>query len=247
MKFADKHVVVTGGGSGVGAKTAQHFRQAGARVTIIGRTEASLEAQQLPYRVCDVTDNDAVQSAFASARESQGPISIAVANAGTAESAPFSRVTPDLVQSQLSVNVIGVINTWRAALDDMKNAGWGRMIAIASTAGLKGYAYVSPYCAAKHAVVGLTRSLALELARTGITVNAICPGFVDTPMLDHSIKNITEKTGLSTEQARESLLSGNPQARFIQSEEVAETALWLCSESARSINGHALSISGGEV
>ena len=155
-------------------------------------------------------------------------------------------MTPEALQAMLSVNLIGVSNAWQAALPDMKVAGWGRMIAIASTAGLKGYPYVAAYCAAKHGVVGLTRALSLELAGTGITVNAICPGFIETPMLERSVANIVEKTGMTEDAAREALYAGNPQKRFIQTDEVAGTALWLCSDAARSVNGHALSLSGGE-
>jgi NAD(P)-dependent dehydrogenase (short-subunit alcohol dehydrogenase family) len=147
----------------------------------------------------------------------------------------------------LAVNLTGVVQCWQAALPDMKAAGWGRLIAVASTAGLKGYPYVTAYCAAKHGVVGLVRSLALELGTSGITANAICSGFIETPLLDRSIRNIIEKTGKSEEQARRSLQAGNPQKRFIQTDEVAGTALWLCSDAARSINGHALSLSGGEI
>jgi 3-hydroxybutyrate dehydrogenase len=160
---------------------------------------------------------------------------------------PFQKMTPEHLQAMLSVNLGGVVNAWQAALPDMKSEGWGRLIAVASTAGLKGYAYVSGYVAAKHAVVGLTRSLALELASTGITANAICPGYIETPMLDRSITNIVEKTGMTEEAARTSLMAGNPQRRFVQPDEVAGTALWLCSDAARSVNGHTLSISGGEI
>ncbi len=247
MKLADRHIVVTGGGTGVGAETARTFSEAGATVTIMGRSEAPLQAQGLPYQLCDVTDAGAVAEAFDAARAENGPVTIAVANAGAAESVPFAKMTADQMQRMLAVNLIGVSNVWQAALPDMKSAGSGRMIAIASSAGLKGYPYVAAYCAAKHGVVGLTRALSLELASTGITVNAICPGFVESPMLERSVANIVQKTGMTEEQARASLCSGNPQKRFIQTDEVAGTALWLCSDAARSVNGHALSVSGGEI
>lgn len=241
------HVVVTGGGTGVGADTAQQMAAAGYTVTIMGRTEATLKAQGLSYQVCDVTDAGSVTAAFDAARAQHGPITVVVANAGAATSVPFAKMTTADLTAMMDVNLIGVFNVWQASLADMKAAGSGRMIAIASTAGLKGYPYVAGYCAAKHGVIGLTRALSFELAKTGITVNAICPGFIETPMLERSITNITEKTGMSAKDAARSLTAGNPQRRFVQTDEVAGAVLWLCSDAARSVNGHTLSLSGGEI
>ena len=247
MTLAGKHIIVTGGGSGVGATIAAELNAKGAKVTIMGRQESRLQKQNLPYQICDVTQASAVADAFEKARADLGPISAVVASAGAAESVPFAKMLPDQLQDMLAVNLIGVANVWQAALADMKTAGWGRLIAVASTAGLKGYPYVSAYCAAKHGVVGLTRAVALELASTDITVNSICPGFTETPLLERSVENIIEKTGMSAEAAYQSLRVGNPQKRFIQTDEVAAMAVWLCSEGARSVTGQALSLSGGEI
>ncbi len=247
MTLNGRHVVVTGGGTGVGADIARTLAEAGAAVTVMGRSEGPLQARNLPYQLCDVTNAGAVAAAFDAARKGHGPVTGVVANAGAVDSVPFARMTAGQLQAMLSANLVGVSNAWQAALPDMKAAGWGRMIAIASTAGLKGYPYVAAYCAAKHGVVGLTRALSLELAPAGITVNAICPGYIETPMLDRSIANIIDKTGMSEDEARASLRSGNPQERFIQTDEVASAALWLCTDAARSVNGHTLSLSGGEI
>lgn len=247
MTLAGRHIVVTGGGSGVGAATARALADAGAQVTIMGRREGPLREQGLPWQICDVTDAAAVAQAFDAARAAQGPVLGVVANAGAAESVPFAKMGPGMLGDMLAVNLIGVANVWQAALPDMKAAGWGRMVAVASTAGLKGYPYVSAYCAAKHGVVGLTRALALELAGAGITVNAICPGFIETPMLDRSIANIIEKTGMTEADARKALVRDNPQRRFIQTDEVAGAAVYLMSDAARSVNGHTLTLSGGEI
>lgn len=251
MSVAGKHVVISGGGSGVGAELAVQFTQAGAKVTILGRRSDALDevAQRcgaLPV-ACDVTDRDGLNAGLAVAGGLNGPIDIAIANAGAAPSMPFEKMSVLDFETSLGVNLTGVFNLWQASLPAMKTQGWGRLVAISSTAGLKGYPYVSGYCAAKHGVIGLTRALAVELARSGITVNAICPGFVETPMLQRSIDTIVDKTGMSPERAAKSLRAGNPQGRFIQPAEVAKAALWLASEGAASVNGTALPISGGEI
>lgn len=251
MTVAGRHVIVTGGGSGVGAALADRFARADAKVTILGRRRAPLEhvASRIGahIEVCDVTDVAAMGEAMIRAVAARGPVEVAVANAGAAESMPFAKMTADDLTAMLSVNLAGTFNLFRAVYPGMKTLGWGRLIAVASTAGLKGYPYVSAYCAAKHGVVGMVRALALELAKTGVTVNAICPGFIDTPLLDRSIAKIVETTGVSAEDASRSLRANNPQGRFIETDEVAGAALWLCSDAARSVNGHALTISGGEI
>lgn len=252
MRLDGTHAVVTGGGTGTGAAIAEALAHAGAKVTVLGRREGPLRevAKQhkfIGWVTCDVTDPAEVRAAFRQARDLNGPVGVVVANAGAADSTPFKKMTAEGFQQMLDVNLKGVFNSFQAGLSDMESAGEGRLIAIASTAGLKGYPYVAGYCAAKHGVVGLIRALAVELGRTGVTANAICPGFIETPMLDRSIANIMDKTGLSAEAAAKSLRKGNPQDRFIQVDEVAGAVLWLCSQAARSVNGHALALSGGEI
>ena len=250
--LSGKHALVTGGGTGLGAAIALALAEAGARVTIAGRRTEPLERTasrhaRLRWVIADVSDAQSVASMFATVVGGHGPADIVIANAGAAMSKPFPKMQPDDLRSILDVNLVGVFQVWQAALQPMLDSGWGRLIAIASTAGLKGYAYVSGYCAAKHGVIGLTRALALELAKTSVTVNAVCPGYTESPMLERSIDTIMRKTGRSRPQAEASLKASNPQGRFIQPEEVAQTVLWLCSAGAASVTGQAIALSGGEV
>ena len=250
--LSGKHALVTGGGTGSGAQIALLMARNGAQVTIAGRRlepliKTAAGQERIYPEQCNVTDEKSVQELFQTSEKARGSFDIVIANAGMARSAPLHKTDFELWQSTLSVNLTGSFLVARAGLQAMLKIGWGRIIFVASTAGLKGYPYVTAYCAAKHGIVGLTRSLALETAKKGITVNAICPGFMETPMLNESIKTITDKTGLSESEARASLVSGNPQGRFIQPDEVASMIMYLCSEHASSINGQALSLSGGEV
>lgn len=245
MTISGKRVLITGGGTGVGADLAAGFAAAGAEVVICGRRAAPLEAVAertgAHALTADVTDEASVRALFADA----GPCDIVIANAGAADSAPFGRTTLDQWNAMLAVNLTGTFLTFREGLAQMP--GWGRLIAVASTAGLKGYGYAAPYAAAKHGTVGLVRSLALELARKPLTVNALCPGFLDTEMTDRSVVNIAARTGKSPEQARATLAANNPQKRLIQPAEVTAAALWLCAPGSEGINGQAIAIAGGEI
>lgn len=249
--LSGKHALVTGGGTGIGAAIALELAQAGANVTITGRRLAVLEALSEKHHlinpaVGDVTDSDSVNTMFARARDLSGPVNIVIANAGAAESASISKTDLALWNQMISVNLTGAFLTMRTGLDGMKKSEWGRMIAIASTAGLKGYTYVSAYCAAKHGVIGLTRSLATELAASKITVNAICPGFTETDLLAETLANISDKTGMSEADARKSLSATNSLGRFIQPQEVAAAVMWLVRPGSDAVTGQAISVSGGE-
>lgn len=246
MSLAGHRALITGGGSGAGADLARGFAAAGAEVVIAGRrldALAAVAAGSPAIRAvqADVTREDEVKRLFAEA----GPCDIVIANAGAADSAPMAKTSLDQWNAMIAVNLTAVFLTLRDGLNQMP--GWGRLIAIASTAGVKGYAKVAPYAAAKHGVIGMTRSLALEIARRPVTVNAICPGFLDTPMTDHSVKVIAEKTGRSLAEARATLEGVNPQGRLIQPSEVTAAALWLCGPGSAGVNGQAITISGGEV
>ena len=246
-----KHALVTGGGTGVGRAVALALAEAGAAVTICGRRQEQLasvahENDRIFAIAADVTDEAAMAALYAEAEKARGPFDIVIANAGMSGSSPAHRTSLADWQNTLNVNLTGSFLTVKRAIAGMSARKSGRIVFVASTAGLKGYAYVAPYVAAKHGVVGLMRALATELVRTGVTVNAVCPGFVETDMLQESVQRIIEKTGRTVEQARASLSATNPQGRFIQPREIAAAVLWLCSDAAGSITGQALSLSGGE-
>jgi NAD(P)-dependent dehydrogenase (short-subunit alcohol dehydrogenase family) len=253
-----RHALVTGATRGIGAAIARRLAADGFRVTLLGRDREALHAVEASLApglhavvVADVTDEAEVHAAFTEARALLGPLSVLVNNAGAAESAPVARTSRALWERMLATNLTGAFLCAQAALPDLRSrrtvGGQGRLVNIASTAGQRGYPYVSAYVAAKHGLVGFTRALALELAAEGVTVNAVCPGFTDTDLLAHSIARIVDRTGRSPEEARAALASHNPQGRLVTPDEVAAAVSWLCSDAAASITGQSLSVSGGEV
>ncbi len=248
--LAGKHALVTGAARGIGAAIAERLIADGAAVTLLGRTQASLTALAerlgpgvIGTVVCDITSSEAVAQAVAQIP----PVQLLINNAGQAESAPVARTSDAQWARMLAVNLTGPFYCGRAVLPGMLSAGWGRIVTVASTASLRGYAYVAAYAAAKHGVLGLTRSLALEVAGKGITVNAVCPGFTETDMLRESVANIMARTGRSEADARASLSAFNPQGRFVSPADVAAAVSWLCGPDAAAMTGLAVPISGGEV
>lgn len=243
-----RHAVVTGGGTGIGRAIAFRLAADGASVTVMGRREGPLveTAAALPggrAQVCDAADEAAVQAAFAAIP----PVSILVNCAGVAGSAPFARMTLAHFRGMLDANLVSAFLCSRAAIPGMVEAGFGRIINIASTAALKGYAYIAAYCAAKHGLIGLTRALAAEFARTGVTINAVCPGYADTEIVTAAVANIQAKTGRTAEQALAELVKHNPQGRLVRPEEVADAVAWLAGENAAAVTGQAIGVAGGEV
>jgi NAD(P)-dependent dehydrogenase (short-subunit alcohol dehydrogenase family) len=249
------HALITGGGSGIGAAIARVLAGEGAAVSIAGRRKAPLDAvaESLPGAtaiVADIVKPADCAAMVATARAAHGPIDIVVANAGMASSAPVAKTDLALWQQTIGVNLTGAFLTVQAALADVAREpidGPRRIVFIASTAGLKGYAYVAAYCAAKHGVIGLMRALSIELASSGVTVNAVCPGYTDTPLLQEAVKKISAKTGRSADLSRSELARDNAHGRLITPDEVAQTVLWLCSSRAGSINGQALAVTGGPI
>jgi NAD(P)-dependent dehydrogenase (short-subunit alcohol dehydrogenase family) len=251
MAIPFRHALVTGGGTGIGRAIAIALAEAGVEVTICGRRVEALEevataSPRIHAIAADVTDEDSVAALYRQATEARGDFDIVIANAGMAASAPAHKTSLDLWQQILDVNLTGVFLTVRPALESMRRAGRGRILFIASVAGLKGAPYISAYVASKHGVVGLARALAAEFASTTITVNAVCPGYVETPMLERTVANIVEKTGRDEAAARAAVAGDNPQGRIIEADEVADTVMWLCGEGARSVTGQAIALSGGE-
>jgi len=249
--LAGKHALVTGGGRGIGVAIARQLAAHGARVTITGRNEKDLARAAVElgaaFAAGDVSDQEQVARAFARAKEQSGRVDILVNNAGQAVSAPFLKTDAELWRRMMSVNLDGTFFFSRLALPDMLAAGWGRIVNVASVAGLVGAAYVTAYCAAKHAVVGLTRALAVEVAAKGVTVNAVCPGYTDTEMVREGVENIVRKTGRTREAAIAELTARNPQKRLVTPEEAANAVAWLCLPGSEAINGQAIAVAGGEV
>ena len=252
MQHNGRHALVTGGGTGIGLGIAMALAEAGASVTITGRNLERLEAvadgqDRLFPLAMDVTDPENVAENISSAAASRGPIAICVANAGIAEAAPFRKETPEHWRSIMATNLDGVFFTFQSALATLARDDWGRMIAISSIAGLRGLTNAIAYTASKHGVIGMIRGLSEEYMAGSVTFNAICPGYVDTPIVDRNAAEIATRQGTSVEEARAFLARGNRHKRLLGTEEVTGAALWLCSDAAKSVNGQSIQIAGGQV
>ena len=250
--LAGRHALVTGGARGIGKVIAATLKSSGARVTILGRTGADLDSAVGSGAAdasvtADVTDQASVDAAIGTLIATAPPIDILVTNAGGASTASYARTDAAAIGRMIDVNLLGCTRFVAALAPVMVERGSGRVVAIASTAGLKGYGYVSAYVAAKHAVVGYVRAVAAELAKTGVTINAVCPGFTDTDLVETSIATIMRRTGRSRQAALDELVKHNPQGRLIDPLEVAEAVAWLCRSSSSSINGQAIAVAGGEI
>lgn len=247
-----RHALVTGGGRGIGRAIAAALSDAGATVTVLGRQEGPLQdavaaGHAKGYAVADVTDEAAVNAAVRQSAAERGPVDILVANAGSAVSMPFMKGSSAQFRDMFELNVMGVVHATRAVLGDMTKRGFGRIVVNSSVAGLKGYAYVTAYCMAKHAAVGFVRALAQETVKSGVTVNAVCPGYTDTDLVGAAVTHVTTKTGRSEDQAIADMLKDKPIDRLITPEEVAAAVLFLCSPGASAITGTTLSVAGGEI
>jgi len=249
--LAGRHAFITGGGTGIGLAAAQALAAQGARLTLAARNFARVEeaASRLDAHAVsvDVSSEVSVEAAFEAARARFGRIDILVNNAGVTPSAPLHKTTLAMWNETLAINLTGAFLCARAALPDMLERKWGRLVNVASIAGLMGGAYISAYCASKHGMIGMTRAVAKEVAKHGVTANAICPGYVETDIVTRAAENIAAKTALSEDEARASLYAGNPQGRLIQPEEVASAIAWLCGHGAAAVNGAAIPMSGGEI
>jgi NAD(P)-dependent dehydrogenase (short-subunit alcohol dehydrogenase family) len=253
LPLRGRHAVVTGAGRGIGTAVAARLAAEGARVTLLSRTQQQLDevatalGESAQAIRADITDAPALLLAFEQAAHSFGPVDILINNAGQARSALVHRAPDELWHSMLAVNLTGTYTCIRAVLAKMIERKFGRIVNVASTAGVRGYPYVAAYCASKHGVVGLTRALALEVAHLNITVNAVCPGYTETGMVQDTIANIRQVTGRSAEAARDALTRSNPQGRLVQPAEIANTVAWLCLPGSESVTGQSIAIAGGEV